>query len=97
MKIKISDNWKFISDYNPSYLYELPKNMDKINLPHTVKEVPYNYFNEKCYQFVSTYYKEINLNESDLRDHIILLKFDGFMLKAHIYLNNRDLGKFISG
>jgi len=97
MKIKISDNWKFINDYKPSYLNELPKNMTKVNLPHTVQEVPYNYFNEECYQFVSTYYKEITLKASDLKDHTILLKFDGFMLKAHLYLNNNDLGKFISG
>ncbi len=96
MKIKISDNWKFINDYKASYLKELPKGMSKIDLPHTVKEEPYNYFNEESYQFVSTYFKEIIVKE-DLTDKNVFIKFDGIMLKGHIYLNNKDMGNFISG
>lgn len=96
MKIKISDNWKFISDYKTSYLKELPKNMIKVDLPHSVKEEPYNYFNEESYQFVSTYAKEIEVKE-DLTEKAVFLQFDGVMLKGHIYLNNKDMGFFISG
>jgi Beta-galactosidase/beta-glucuronidase len=96
MKIKISNNWLFIDNYKPSYLKEFPKDCAKIDLPHTVKEVPYNYFSELDYQFLSTYKKEIEIDEVN-KEERYFLKFDGVMLKAHIYFNNHDFGVFISG
>ena len=89
MKIKISNNWLFIDNYKPSYLKEFPKDCAKIDLPHTVKEVPYNYFSELDYQFLSTYKKEIEIDEVN-KEERYFLKFDGVMLKAHIYFNNHE-------
>ncbi|MFA7111744.1 MAG: glycoside hydrolase family 2 TIM barrel-domain containing protein, partial [Bacilli bacterium] len=97
MKIKISDNWKFIDNFDNSYLKKKPTKLEKIELPHTTKELPYNYFDEEEYQKVSTYFRDINLKEDEIKNKNLFLKFDGIMLKARIILNNHDFGNFISG
>ena len=95
MKQSLNFNWKFIPNYQPDYLSKLPDTAVEVNIPHTVKEVPYNYFSEKNYQFVSTYEKVFDVdNYSSNRKYF--LRFDGFMVKAKIFLNNKELGEHVS-
>ena len=96
MKQALNFDWLFVADYKDEYLNKLPNSSENINIPHSMKNVPYNYFNEKDYQFVSTYQKTFDVEE-DINNRIIKLVFDGFMLKARIYLNGQDLGEHISG
>ena len=96
MKQAINFNWKFIPEYQDDYLKAFPKESQTINIPHSVKEVPYNYFDEKSYQMVSAYEKVFDIEE-DIKDKIIHLVFDSYMLKAKIYLNDHDLGQHVSG
>ena len=96
MKQAINFDWKFVGDYKEDYLNNLPNSSVQINIPHCAKEVPYNYFNEKDYQIISTYEKCFDVEEN-IADKVIKLVFDGFMLKAKIYLNNQYLGEYISG
>ncbi len=96
MKQAINFNWKFVPDYKDDYLNAFPKESQTINIPHSVKEIPYNYFDEKSYQMVSTYEKVFDIEE-DIKDKVIQLVFDGYMLKARIYLNGNDLGEHVSG
>ena len=96
MKQALNYDWLFISKYEDEYLTDFPKTAEQVNIPHSMKDVPYNYFNEKDYQFVGTYQKIFDVDE-DLKDKVIKLVFDGYMLKAHIYLNGCDLGEHISG
>lgn len=96
MKQSLNFNWGYMPDFKEEYLYSLPYEKQKINIPHTQKEVPYNYFNEITYQLVSTYEKIFNVQnyKSDRRYY---LRFDGFMLKAAIYLNGSKVGEYVSG
>ena len=96
MKQALNFNWKFTPEFKEDYLKKSPDVFEIINIPHSVKEVPYNYFDEKDYQIVSTYEKVFDVEE-DIKDKTIILNFDGFMLKAKIYLNGVDLGEHISG
>ena len=96
MKQALNFNWQFLPDYKEEYLNKLPNSSQIINIPHCVKEVPYNYFNEKDYQLISTYQKDFDVDE-DLKNKIVNLVFDGYMLKARIYLNGNDLGEHLSG
>ena len=96
MKQAINFDWKFAGDYKEDYLNKLPDSSAQINIPHCAKEVPYNYFNEKDYQIVSTYEKYFDIDE-DITNKVIKIIFDGFMLKAKIYLNNQYLGEYVSG
>ena len=50
--IDLNFNWKFTE----SFTEEMTKpsfddsSFEKVDIPHTVKELPYNYFDEKSYQ-----------------------------------------------
>ena len=96
MKQSLNFKWLFIADYKDDYLTRLPIGSEEVNIPHCAKEVPYNYFNEKDYQIVSTYQKTFDVDEN-IKNKVIKLVFDGFMLKARIYLNDNDLGTYVSG
>lgn len=96
MKQALNFDWLFVADYKDEYLNKLPNSSEHINIPHSMKNVPYNYFNEKDYQFVATYQKTFDVAE-DINNRVIKLVFDGFMLKARIYLNGQDLGEYVSG
>ena len=64
MKQAINFDWQFVGDYKDEYLNKLPNSSVRINIPHCAKEVPYNYFNEKDYQFISTYEKVYDIEEN---------------------------------
>ena len=96
MKHAINFGWQFVNDYKEEYLNKLPNSSQTIDIPHCVKEVPYNYFDEHDYQIVSTYEKLFDIEEN-IQNKIVQLVFDGYMLKARIYLNGHDLGEHISG
>ena len=95
MRQPLNFDWKYVGDYKDSYLKSLPKDASIINIPHTVKDVPYNYFSEEIYQKISTYEKCFDVDE-DIKNKAIVIKFDGFMVKAKIYLNDKYLGEFAS-
>ena len=95
MKQSLNFAWNFVPSFNDEYLKELPKDKKVINIPHTVKEVPYNYFSEKEYQMISTYEKYFDVEDFNNKK-IYFLRFDGFMVKAKIYLNDHYLGEYVS-
>ena len=95
MKIALNYQWKFIDDFQDEYLKKMPKEAQIINIPHTVKEIPYNYFDEKIYQKIFTYEKEFKIDKVEPNRRYIL-KFEGFMTQADIYLNDVYLGHFVS-
>ena len=96
MKQPLNFAWNYIADFKDEYLSNFPKNAEIIDIPHSVKEVPYNYFDESCYQNIVTYRKVFDVDEN-IDNKTVLLQFDGFMFKAKIYLNKKYLGEFISG
>ena len=95
MKINLNYDWNYIDNYKEEYLANSFQG-EVINIPHTVKVLPYNYFSEKSYQFISTYEKVFEVNE-ELVDTVSILRFEAFMLKAKVYFNNKYLGEFVSG
>lgn len=95
MKKVLNFNWSFINDFKEEYLKELPKEAKRIDLPHTIYELPLNYFNELDYQIIGTYQKLFKIEEN-LNNKVVHLVFHGLMAKAHVYLNNYDLGEYVS-
>ena len=76
-RIYLNKGWHFKS-----------KNRDEIvNIPHTVKEIPYNYCNEDDYQMISTYEMDIDL--SDYLDKHLFLTFEGVGHKSDVYINDK--------
>ena len=96
MRQPINFSWKFIPGFKSEYLKKLPSTALDVDLPHNAVEVPYNYFDEHIYQDIFTYEKYFDVNQYDSNRHYFL-RFDAFMFKARIYLNDIDLGEYISG
>ena len=89
-KFNLNYNWFFKEKFDES-----DKNLgnyegfNQIRLPHTQKELPFNYFNWKDYQFISSYKRVLNVNKSDDKSYI--LKFLGIAQRSEIYLNGEFL------
>lgn len=76
-RIYLNRNWTFI----------LEDKEEIVDLPHNVKDIPFNYCNDEDYQFISTYKRIINLDKSYKNKHLILT-FDGVAHRSEIYLND---------
>ena len=96
MKQALNFGWSFICGWQDEYLKALPKEKQTVDIPHSAVEVPYNYFNELDYQKVFTYEKIFDVDDG-LDNRVFILHFAGYMLKAHLYLNDVDLGIHASG
>lgn len=95
MKTNINFCWKFISGFQEDYLKKMPENAQCVDIPHSPVLLDADYFSEEDYQKIYTYEKIFDFDKS--KGDIHELVFDGFMLKARIYLNGNDLGTHISG
>ncbi|MDU1687380.1 MAG: glycoside hydrolase family 2 TIM barrel-domain containing protein, partial [Clostridium perfringens] len=91
--IHINDQWFYANDYKDEYLkneFDF-SNFERVDLPHTNIELPYNYFDEKSYQFVSTYVKTLKFDNS-IKGKKVFLDFEGVMIAAEVYLNGIHVG-----
>lgn len=68
----------------------------KIKLPHANKETPYNYFDERMYQFVSAYRKHIFLGRG-YQGKRLFIDFEGVMAYAKCYFNGELVGDHKGG
>ncbi len=95
--IEINNGWY----YKPKYKCGLERENDvqgfeRVNLPHTNIELPYNYFDERSYQFQSCYKYPLNIPK-EYKNKIIYLHFEGVMAYARVYLNGNFLGEHKGG
>ena len=67
-----------------------------IQLPHTNVEVPYNYFDDKIYQFVSCYKKELEFSEEFLEKRVFI-DFEGVMSYCKLYVDGNFIGEHKGG
>ena len=95
MKANINFDWKYVSGFKKEYLSQMPEESLSVDIPHSPVVHPENYFSEEDYQGIYTYEKHFDKPTTD--DTRFELVFEGIMLKAHIYLNGKDLGSHISG
>ena len=84
----LNDDWLF-SEVFEDGMKELSydeKTMTPVRLPHTVKETPFDYFDESCYQMVSGYRRRFTAPE-EWRGKHVELTFGGAAHEAVVYVN----------
>ena len=86
-KIIINNKWLYSEDKDKDFI--------TVNLPHANKEVPYNYFDEKSYQFISYYKKNLNIEADENKR--VFLNFEGVMTAFKLYINGREIGEYKGG
>jgi beta-galactosidase len=89
--ISLNFDWFYKPDFSEDYLKD-PSTDDfvKVMIPHTNKELPYNNFNEKDYQFISSYKKTFTV-PSEALDNRVILYFGAVMTTAEVYLNGKKI------
>ncbi|MFV0321697.1 MAG: glycoside hydrolase family 2 TIM barrel-domain containing protein [Alphaproteobacteria bacterium] len=88
-KQNLSLGWYYTATTQKEWLSQLNNKAKPITLPHNNKDLPYNYFQEEEFQFVSTYQRILNLSDNEIGDNQISLLFEGVMCKADVYLNGK--------
>ncbi|MCR5041041.1 MAG: glycoside hydrolase family 2 protein, partial [Clostridia bacterium] len=86
----INFDWRFSEHFSPEQVSPDFDDSDfaAVDIPHTVKEIPYNYFDEKDYQFVSCYRKRFTLPaEATDGAHKAIMRFEGAANYARVYIN----------
>ncbi|MBR2381480.1 MAG: glycoside hydrolase family 2 protein [Clostridia bacterium] len=96
-RIYINDDWLFAKDFKEEYKTGMiDSDMKEIRIPHTTRELPFNYFSEEEYQLLSAYRKVI-FAPAEWRDKRVLITFEGASHYAVIYLNGERIGEHYSG
>lgn len=87
--INLNNDWKYQTAFRPEMTgrtYDESR-METVRLPHTNVITPYNYFDERIYQFVSCYRKHIKV-KPEWKNKQVLLTFEGVGHVARVYLND---------
>ncbi|NLA72371.1 MAG: glycoside hydrolase family 2 protein [Clostridiales bacterium] len=88
-------DWKYTPEYeekmvNPKFNDE---NFVLVDIPHTNLELPYNYFDEKSYQFVSCYRKLFVIEGGKKNGKRYILHFEGAANYSRVFLNGAFVGE----
>lgn len=81
MDFAFNNDWLFTEDFDNGF-----DDAVRVRLPHTAKEIPYNYLDCNTYQMVCGY-KKVFFAEESWRGKRILLRFDGAAHDASVYCN----------
>jgi beta-galactosidase len=90
-QISLNYDWDFLTDFREEYLGKTNiENHEKVNIPHTMKEIPLNYFDEEVYQIIGTYSRTIEIDNEMLNNNIFI-EFKGVANVCKVYINNELL------
>lgn len=90
-RIYLNDEWKFTEKYSDAllYLYTDESALVDVRLPHTCKEVPFNYFDENDYQMVCGYRRILRVNEA-WKGKTVFFTCEGAGHKTTLYVNGSE-------
>ncbi|QUI22449.1 glycoside hydrolase family 2 protein [Vallitalea pronyensis] len=96
-KLRLNNNWQYI----PNYIEGMEKvkqwqSYELVHLPHSNIELPYHYFDEKLYQFISCYRLPIQVDKK-YTHKIGILRFEGVMAYAKVFVNGDYIGEHKGG
>lgn len=91
-RVYLNDGWKFTENFNEMLLYPGidESRMEEVRFPHTCKEVPYHYFDEKMYQMVCGYRRIIRVQEA-WKGKTMLFTCEGAGHRTDLYINGQKV------
>lgn len=92
-RIYLNNDWQFSEFFDDAMIKDSynADSMIPIRIPHTCRELPYNYFDEKEYQMVSAYRRILHIEE-EWEGHRLLLTFEGVGHYCEVYINGTIAG-----
>ena len=95
--IDLNNGWYYKAEYHEGMEQQDDlSGFTQVDLPHTNIELPYNYFDEKNFQFQSCY-KYLLQIPRHAQGKVCYLHFSGVMAYARVYLNGSFLGEHRGG
>ncbi|WP_137129033.1 glycoside hydrolase family 2 TIM barrel-domain containing protein [Rhizobium sp. FY34] len=80
-----NDGWTFAQGFTEAAKTTVMTG-ESVRLPHNAVDLPFNYFDETCYQRAFTYQK-ILAWQPDFQDREVSIVFDGAMADAQVFVN----------
>ena len=95
-KYPLNFGWKYSPAFEPGMVKKSYDDsaFETVDIPHTNLELPYNYFDEKSYQFVSCYRKKFSLSGGKKEGKRYILHFEGAAVYSKVYLNGSFIGEY---
>ena len=92
-RIYLNNEWKFKSEFDEDMIRAgySDTSMELVRIPHTVKQTPFNYFDDAIYQMVSGYRRVFKADQT-WKGKRIVLHFEGAAHEAIVYFNGEKLG-----
>ncbi|MEK1930087.1 MAG: sugar-binding domain-containing protein, partial [Pararhizobium sp.] len=84
-----NDAWIFHEGFSPDLAGTL-RDGQAVSLPHNAVELPFNYFDETCYQRAFTYQKILPWQQ-EFAGREVSLVFEAAMADAVVYLNGKEI------
>ena len=85
-------NWRFKDDFHPDYLTRTSyDDFQTVHIPHTVKEIPYDSFDDSVLCMLSTYTRTFILPLLDNRR--VLIEFEGVSACYDLFVNGRKVAQ----
>jgi hypothetical protein len=81
---------RFNEKFEEAMINEPMKESRLINIPHTVKETPFSYFDENIYQMVSAYQKIISA-PAQWDGKVVILTFEAVGHACDLYINGKHV------
>lgn len=91
MDIAFNNDWLFTENFDAGFDEAV-----SVRLPHTAKEIPYNYINCRDYQMVCGYRKNFTA-PGDWQGKKLILRFDGAAHEATVFCNGERVGYHACG
>lgn len=89
MRIYLNNDWEFAFNYDSSFeKFDNDLKFEKIRIPHTTKEISYNYCLPSDYETISGYRRIIKF-DPEFRNKRVFLNFDGVAHACEVRLNDK--------
>ena len=89
-RIYLDRKWRFNPTFDEEMIDKLMEQSELVNIPHTVKETPFSYFDENIYQMVSAYQKIISA-PAQWDGKVVLLTFEAVGHACDLYINGKHV------
>ena len=96
-RIYFNRDWQFREEYTEELLnVEYTGECERVSLPHTVKEMPFHYFDEGIYQMISGY-RKVFYAKPEWKEKKVQLTIEAAGHQAEVYLNGKKLAEHACG
>ena len=91
-KIFLDRDWTFNEVFTEDMISAPMAEGKSVSVPHTVKELPFNYFDENEYQMVSGYIRKLDV-PADWKGKVLLLTMEGVAHGSEVFVNGKKAGE----